>query len=868
MAVAAKTAGAGGAADMMTAAANPKAAGGTPAPEEQPENPKDVFRSLGCYICRMSADKKAAVPSKFSLSPDREPQSEEEFKAVYDAKRWSVLPLKISRLLMFDQDSGTVHPALARYFNRARRKYVSKYDSIESRHGFLDVVDATHEWCVEFAKRFHKQISGLEIYAEKHWMSYAGKFDNPGDPDMQTGWYDVQKGSDPVIKVRKEELEDVFGRLVPHASAGALEAARRRKSGNRVPLRVAAGEGGRHMALIGLAFDVYAKMFVERKHSGSDKNGLITQQMMYDRIMSDGRSRIEAVNEYENGAKRDELNDIIDYVLRQYDGDGTNPPTDKSPQQLSLAMGKDVISDSLTCAHIVNTAEKNIQGRDMYNCWYWDKKRKTWNPNTEYEIMSLLMTLQSDTLVPDSRMSRRITEALAASEDTLRVDTESPKYLDWMKHVIINTHGEYFDLRDGGVRRLNPETTFFERPHMRIKFTGGGSDDENDSDTAGDQPQQQDGMAGDDPMELDTTAEPTKVFRCMDLWFSKRDKEILLDHLAGALLHTSLLGDKPKILYVVGRHGTFKSLWVALMSCIMHPSVVSSVSAAEMSDKFGMSMIAERILNMKEEQDAVRVDSPGALKDAVTRRDGPVTQKYAISQVYASRFPRHLIMCNMVQPIAQNDEDDSIFVRTQYITTRDKWDSVADEDEARNTKWYAEIINDEEEVRRFALWIMHRAHEILNKKHELNVMSVDESREAYHKLMHGTFEEFVKTTYMRNDVSVGVVWRRIFLDYRKATRSNVDYKKFKDVLVEAGFESVRGRVYRTDVKDVFSFVYTEWHEAQGIDKSDAIQVTIIPGLRPSGPEPACLGGDGGAPPPGTTPGAPDASAPMPTPPSA
>ena len=830
------------------------------------DSPKDVFRRLGCYVVAMHANKipdlrghpkEMGTDGKphFNMSANRAVQTEDSFRSVYEADAWSILPLKDSSLIILDQDSGTVNPALTRYFNRARRKYVSKTADIESLHGFLHVTDADHEWCAEFAKRFHKQIQGLEVFAEKHWVSYEGSFENPGDPTMRTAWYSLHDDR-VVIPVRKEELEDVFGRLVPHASAGAMEVVRRRRGANRVPFHTAAGQGGRHMALIGLAFDVYSRLFMERKHAGQGRQGaggggyggLITAQMMYDRIMADGRDRIEGVNEYENGQKRVELDNIIDYVLQQYDGGTTGGSNQaQNQQQLSLSMGRDVVADALQCAHIVNTAERNLQGREMYNCWYWDNGRKTWSPNTEFEIMRLLMTLQSDMLIPDSRMARRITESLAASEGTMMVDTQSEKYLNDQKHLIINTYGEYFDLRDGGIRRIGKGRLFFERPHMSVRFTGlvkpGNGDGTSDMEPGNDGGvAEEEEVESDEPVELDTTSKPDMVLRCMSLWFSERDMNILIDHMAGALLHTSILGDKPKMLYVVGRHDTFKSLWAALLSRIMHPSVVSSVPAVEISEKFGMSMIGERILNIREEQDPVRVDSPGNLKDAVTRIDGMVTQKYAISQIYVSRFPRHLIMCNMVQPIAQNDEDDSIFVRSQYITTRDRWDSAADETEARRTKWYDKIVYDDAEVRKFALMLMDRAHAIYNKKHEMNVMGVGESRRAYHKLMHGTFEEFIETQYVKVDASIGVLWRRIYNDYRKAAGSNIDYKKFKSVLIEAGIENGRVHCYRTDVKDVMSQVYTDWHAEQNLERIDSMQLVVVQGLIPAGNLPACVGG--------------------------
>ena len=796
-------------------------------------NPKDVFRELGCYIARMDKDKHAKVPRGFSMSPAREPQTLKEFELVKDADRWAILPLKESNLVILDQDSGVIDMQIVRYFNRLRRKYVTMDDSIESRHGFLRVIDANHEWCADFAKRFHKQVQGLEIYAEKHWVIYEGGYSNPGDPTMLTEWHGITPNV--VIDVSREELEDVFGRLVPHvADAQKRHGAKTRN--RKVAVRVAAGQGNRHMALIGLAFDVYVWLFMERRHL--KQGGPVTVQMMYDRIMADGRDRIEGVNEYESGDKRRELDDIIAYVLQAQDDASGESKTD--PRSLSLSMGRRVITDMIKCAHILKSDERGVAGRDVYNCWYWDGS--LWDHNTEFEIMRLLLTMQAENLLPTSRMAKSITEVMAASESTMMCDLLEPSYVQKMQHIILNTFGEYFDLLDGSIHRINPDKLFFEQPHMQVRFTG--EVETNDVVQKDENKLTEPIVVA--PVEMDITNPPTEVFRCMRLWFSQHDMDILLDHLAGSLLHASILGSKPKILYVVGQHNTFKSMWVALMQRVLHPKAVSSVSAVEMSERFGMSLIAERILNMKEEQDAVNVDSPGALKDAITRISGPVTQKYAVSQIHCSRFPRHLIMCNMVQPISYNDEDDSIFVRSQYITTKNMWDSPDEEAEARNTDWYKKIVKDDAEVKRFALWLLKRAHEICVGKHEIVQQSLDESRKAYHSLMHGTFEQFLTEAYEVCDESVGVLWRRLYNDYRKAAKSNIDYKKFRNVLTEGGYESVKGRFYKTDVKDVLTEMYGEWHTGKNMERSDTVQATIIQGLVPKGMVPACAGGEGGS----------------------
>lgn len=843
------------------------------------KNPKDVFRSLGCYIAEMDSRKRPHVPAGFKMHPGREPQTESEFQAVYNAESWAILPLRDSSIIMLDQDSGTIDMQLARYFNRMRRKYVTKTDEIESRHGFLHVYDADHEWCAEFASRYHLKIAGLEIYAERHWVIYEGAFTNPGDSGMLTSWQPLSEQA--VIRVSKIELEDVFGRLCPAAYTKGKRQAVQGGSRRTASLMVKAGTGGRHMALIGLAFDVYAWLVLERQHGKKRQlQEPITEKMMYDKIMSDGRDRIEAVNEYETGEKRRELDDIISYVLQAgIEQAGQDGSVKQDQRTLSLSMGRRVITDMLKCAHL-SVSPGSLTGYDMYNCWYWDGCM--WQPNTEYEVYRLLLTLQSESLVPTSKMARTITEMMSASITTLTVNPADPKYADGMMRRIINTHGEYFDLDTGDIRRIDPQDMWFERPHMSIGFSGadynddaGTADDDDDdektmtnkgpqaakaaqaadrTDATSAAPASPDNahtsaptaITAEPPPPLEASSdEPAIVFRCMSLWFSPDDMRILLDHLAGALVHTAILGAKPKILYVVGSHNTYKSMWVALMTKIMYEKSITAVAPDEIAERFGMSMIAESVINMLEEQDAVNVNSPARFKDAVTKVAGPVTKKYATTQIYASRFPRHLIMCNVVQPIGFNDEDDSIFIRSQYITTKKAWDTPEDELEARNTDWYARIIHNDAEVRRFALWLLRRAHQICKKQGEnFHVQTLDDSRRAYHRLMHGTFEQFVKERYIECDQSVGVVWRRIYNDYREAARSNIDYKKFKTVLAEGGFEAVRGRFYKTDQDGVLTGLYGPWHEEKGMERQDVIQTIIVQGLVPRENVPVCAGGDG------------------------
>lgn len=159
----------------------------------------------------MDKDKRANVQKGSSVL--RPLQSDEEFNKVTTAQNWAVTQTDESNILIFDCDTNNLNPKLKKFFNRRRDKYINHSELINSKHGFLKVIDADHEWCKLFAERYHLK-SGIEIYAEKHFVVFAGSYYNTknlDDPKRETTWYPLDDlHLNPIIEITKDDLAIAF----------------------------------------------------------------------------------------------------------------------------------------------------------------------------------------------------------------------------------------------------------------------------------------------------------------------------------------------------------------------------------------------------------------------------------------------------------------------------------------------------------------------------------------------------------------------------------------------------------------------------------------------------------------------------------
>ena len=301
--------------------------------------------------------------------------------------------------------------------------------------------------------------------------------------------------------------------------------------------------------------------------------------------------------------------------------------------------------------------------------------------------------------------------------------------------------------------------------------------------------------------------------------------------MASIFLHTSILGAKPKMVFVRGDTDTYKSLMVEIMKKIITSESISKVPVEQLADKFGLDLIADKMLNYSEEQNATEPKDPAALKDAVTMESGFVTRKYSVKQSYASGFPKHIVMCNKIAPIAADDDDNSIFNRNQYVEINPITQ--------KTPHWRKEILDDESEIKKIGMFLLHRASDILNNKERpFKQQDIPQSKEKYKILTQGSITAFLDEFYMGTDLpTIGTLFTKLLGDFKKYSGNSITNKAFEKLLEEKGYEvsNYTARVYNTEhTRNSGPFVFDENPPEYEKGKSHPIpiQKKMVFGLEP------------------------------------
>ena len=386
---------------------------------------------------------------------------------------------------------------------------------------------------------------------------------------------------------------------------------------------------------------------------------------------------------------------------------------------------------------------------------------------------------------PSKATAIHAADIMATDPQTLKVRLDEKRYIIHSRSIITNSFGEYFDFANGTIKDVDPSITFYKYPQLQPQFT----------------------------KDIHI---PEEFLEFIQERFSDEDGTILLDHLAGSLLHTTVLRAKPKILYIVGSHNTFKSLIIEILKKIVNTNLISMVTNEQLDERFGFSMIAEKMINYSEEQNATVPKNPAALKNSITMETGFVEIKNAKRPVFVSRFPRHIVMCNKVAPIARDDNDDSIFIRNQYIQTKDIQSSSKD---------WRTILLDDDEIQRITMFFLNRASQIFNGTKQIRQQNLELSKEKYENLTHGAIKNIIEKHYDRTDDSIGTLWLYFWRDIRKRTGENISKKRLHNDIEELGFTRNRDRYFRSGEAFVFS-------ESPSSDDDEKVTTTIILGLKP------------------------------------
>jgi len=807
------------------------------------EELKRKFRSEKINIVEMSQSKAAIIPKDTKILQPL--QSDEEFEKLLHVKNWGITQTIESSVLFFDSDPKDVNDfnkKFSSFFNRRRDKYIKNSLQVNSQHGFLKVTDADHDWCVEFARKYHLK-SGIEIYAENHWGIFAGTYyneKNTDDPKRETIWFskdDLHK--DPIIEVTKEDLTNVFGVIQLDNSISAPNNIRvdeiikdnfivnegqdRERfiikymvsriiknpeflDNNKILLEIAHEFNKKHCnpSISDERLEKTIKQSINYALTNLKNKGLIQIEKSVTFDLDDEHKLIinnafKSINKLKKDKEKVNYDSllplIVKYIededsLHDYMEGGKNHSQLQELVSLIVKNSQDEVEFLQAYletkifnrfAHVMELDVKN-----QFNCWYWTGKR--WSDNTAHYVLTSLQKLKGEKIKPTSSIATSISNKISASEKTLQIDLTNKKYQEESMMVITNSEGQYFDIRNGTIKKVDPSIMFYFEPQIKLNFT-------------------------------EDIEEPTKFLAFLKERFQEEDIDLILDHLSSIFLHTTILGVKPKMLFIKGKTDTFKSLIIEILKYILTTTSITKVSNEQLSDKFGLDLIADALLNYSEEQNAVEPKDPASLKDATTMESGYVSRKYSIKQVFASRFPKHIVMCNKIAPIAQDDDPDSIFNRNEYVEINDVTNDTPD--------WRKEILKDNNEIQRICMYLLRRASDIFNKRRVMKQQSIQESREKYVLLTQGTITDFLSKKYTVIEPQRGVLFSYFLADFNKYTGENTSNKACRKLLEDQGYEVEKIRVFQTKENVVFT------EDSTGYEPREAKQKTMILGIRPN-----------------------------------
>lgn len=802
---------------------------------------KQMFRDENCNVIAMGKSKNAIVPKGYEILQPL--QSLEEFGKVADSENWAITQTNDSNIIFVDLDHNNPDPKLNNFFNRRRDKYINQSERINSKHGFLKVTDADHDWCVEFARKYHLK-SGIEIYAEKHWGIFAGSYyngKNLDDPKRETMWFPLDDShSDPIIEVTKKDLGNVFGVIQLDNSISAPSS----MSVNEIIKdNFVVGEGQdrglfiiKYMTsriiknpeflenkkiLVDIAKE-YNKQHCNPPVSDERLESVIKQSIGYglkalkknhtdeiEKSITFGleaehniiiNTALQSVNVLTKNKEKINKDNLLRLIMKsinesdlvEYQKDGVkyeqlleivNLVSEHAQSKLEFLQSYLESKSSNRFAHI-----NNVDLAGQFNCWYWGGKR--WYDNSAHHVLESLLVLKGEEIQPNSGMAMGICDNLSASEKTLKISLDDSEYVRKMMSVVTNSHGQYFDFTDGKIKQVDPSIMFFKEPQLNIFFK-------------------------------DDIDKPENFLKFVKERFpDESDSKIFIDHLAGSLLHTSVLKSKPKMLFIRGEHDSYKSLIIEVMKRLIAQHSISKVSVQQLADKWGLSFIAEKILNYSEEENAVEPKDPANLKDAITLESGYVHFKNQRKLGFVSRFPRHIIMCNKIAPIAKDDDDSSIFIRNQYLEIQ-KVEPLMD--------WRVELLDDDE-IQKIGMFLLKRASEIFDGS-KINVQGLEDSKKKHRELTLGTIEVFLNkyciTKGITSDVGTSFNW--ILAKYNEVMPSKISNQQLTQQLEDIGHEK-KTKTY------VFRYLKEPNVFNESVDSNtndNKTQQTIVMGLKPS-----------------------------------
>ena len=346
----------------------------------------------------------------------------------------------------------------------------------------------------------------------------------------------------------------------------------------------------------------------------------------------------------------------------------------------------------------------------------------------------------------------RICNRLLASEKALKV-TLDENYRDKRKMMVIDGYGNYLDLNDGKVKRIDPRMHYYENRDVRHR--------------------------------LDMSCpEPDEFIDFLRTRTGEDNWKIVRDFSASMFLHNSIMGNKSKALFLIGEKNTYKSLIIELIRDILDKDSVSNAALQVLgNDVFGPAQIADMALNYCEEEGIPAPHNMAQIKDLVTKIDGKVRRMQKDKQAYVFRYPKLIFAGNDVQQIGDEGDTNSIFERFQYVTTRPvKTD--------REPQWRKTLAGSKT-GQRIQMYLLRRACEIYKHPETMVFQNSEEAAKMYERLVKSDLEECIENYFKLTDDNIGTTLTTLANVIRAHKNVKITRKRLMQLLNDSGYDVAR-----------------------------------------------------------------------------
>ena len=493
------------------------------------------------------------------------------------------------------------------------------------------------------------------------------------------------------------------------------------------------------------------------------------------------------------------FNHVLDKLKEQCASMG-NTPDDKSLLQAiekvagQILEGDDIGSVQLIVEYIKfkrRIAHIRGAGKDKeHHCAIWLEDMHRWSDESGNEIMKEIKKLKFAEDIGFKPTKRNINEAeasLAADEQTLQVDLTDDKYLEWRNSIRIDNSGKYWSMKDKKVYDIDPSIHYFANIDLGYELN-------------------------------EEAGEPKTTLEFHKERFKGNNSTYVIHHKAGAFVNADYLGDRPKMLELIGPTKAGKNIMMEEFDDLLADEASTNISThAMVKDNFADGSLANKLYNWFDENTMAGHDKPeqqAKLKSLITKQRGDARIMYSQKRTKSRQWPRHIISVNKVMEISEDDEDESIYNRIMHVEINPP------KDEAEMKKARAAILLDTEERVRWLMYLLRLASDIHNGKTTLQTQHESTSKEVYERLREGGLIQFLRAECVKATEIEGIVWSDLKQRLSNATGSHISNEAFRGMIAMIPSIDIRKKVRCTAIAN----------DNYQIDTSSETQKTLILGI--------------------------------------